>query len=166
MKVLVTLNVWTDADLANRTWGEIVDIILHLEEQLVDHEQRIVKLRQLLSYILVKLLTPLPELLSNVVPIQPVKKTFSYTPKGSTTSVSVIRCQWLLVTGTYTFTDYRSQGQTIKNVTVNITPPPSGGELDTSNLYVALSGSSGRDTICILHIFEWSCFKKNRTSGF
>ncbi|OAX32667.1 hypothetical protein K503DRAFT_644863, partial [Rhizopogon vinicolor AM-OR11-026] len=42
------------------------------------------------------------------------------------------------VTATYTSTDYRSQGQTISHVLVDIAPPPTGG-LNLFNLYVALS---------------------------
>ncbi|KAJ7126688.1 hypothetical protein C8R44DRAFT_617471, partial [Mycena epipterygia] len=41
---------------------------------------------------------------------------------------------------------YRSQGQTIPYVLVDIATPPTGG-LSLFNLYVALSRSSGRETI-------------------
>ncbi|KAJ7770381.1 hypothetical protein B0H14DRAFT_2383013, partial [Mycena olivaceomarginata] len=46
----------------------------------------------------------------------------------------------------YAFTDYRSQGQTIPYVLVDIASPPT-GKLSLFNLYVALSRSSGRETI-------------------
>ncbi|KAJ6621872.1 hypothetical protein B0H10DRAFT_1670315, partial [Mycena sp. CBHHK59/15] len=42
------------------------------------------------------------------------------------------------LTGAYAFTDYRSQGQTLPHVFVDIATPPSGG-LSLFNLYVALS---------------------------
>ncbi|KIM60689.1 hypothetical protein SCLCIDRAFT_1216599, partial [Scleroderma citrinum Foug A] len=47
------------------------------------------------------------------------------------------RCQFP-VTPAYAFTDYRSQGQTILHVIVNIASLPTGG-LSLFNLYVALS---------------------------
>lgn len=55
LKVLVTLNIQTDADLVNGPRGAIVDIILPPEEPPVDREQRVVKLRRPPSYHLVKL---------------------------------------------------------------------------------------------------------------
>ncbi|KAG1852685.1 hypothetical protein F4604DRAFT_1629041 [Suillus subluteus] len=42
------------------------------------------------------------------------------------------------MTAAYAFTDYRSQGQTIPYVLVDIATPPTGG-LNLFNLYVALS---------------------------
>ncbi|KAG9074907.1 hypothetical protein FRC06_010390, partial [Ceratobasidium sp. 370] len=47
-------------------------------------------------------------------------------------------------------------GQTIDSVIVNTTTPPDGGKLSLFNLYVALSRSSGRETVRILRNFdEW-----------
>ncbi|KAJ7681502.1 hypothetical protein B0H17DRAFT_1014993 [Mycena rosella] len=45
------------------------------------------------------------------------------------------------VTGTYAFTDYQSQGQTLPYVYVDIGTPPTAG-LSLFNLYVGLSRSS------------------------
>ncbi|KAI5994164.1 hypothetical protein EDD15DRAFT_2107169, partial [Pisolithus albus] len=42
------------------------------------------------------------------------------------------------MTAAYAFTDYRSQGQTLPSVLIDIATPPSGG-LNLFNLYVALS---------------------------
>ena len=50
------------------------------------------------------------------------------------------------LTVAYAFTDYRSQGQTILYIVVDLAVP-SNGTLNLFNLYVALSHSSGRDTI-------------------
>ncbi|KAH9943738.1 hypothetical protein B0H21DRAFT_695357, partial [Amylocystis lapponica] len=50
----------------------------------------------------------------------------------------------------YAFTDYRSQGQTISFVIVDIASPPSGSDLTLFNVYVALSRSSGRHSIRLL----------------
>ncbi|KAH9917575.1 hypothetical protein B0H21DRAFT_660592, partial [Amylocystis lapponica] len=64
------------------------------------------------------------------------------------------------ITAAYTFTDYRLQGQTILYVVVNIASPPSGSDLTLFNIYVALSRSSGRDTIRLLRDFDERIFQK------
>ena len=56
---------------------------------------------------------------------------------------------------------YRSQGQTIPYVIVDIASPPSGVQLTLFSLYVALSRSSGRETIRILSDFDDSVFLKS-----
>ncbi|KAI5983558.1 hypothetical protein EDC04DRAFT_2711440 [Pisolithus marmoratus] len=61
------------------------------------------------------------------------------------------------MTAAYAFTDYRSQDQTISYVLVDIARPPS-GTLNPFNLYVALSRSSGRDTIHLLRDFDERLF--------
>ncbi|CAK5274245.1 unnamed protein product, partial [Mycena citricolor] len=57
---------------------------------------------------------------------------------GRATITKTFRRRQYPITGAYTFTDYCSQGQTIKRVIVDIATPPSGG-LSLFNLYVALS---------------------------
>ncbi|KAI6094178.1 hypothetical protein EDD16DRAFT_1503563 [Pisolithus croceorrhizus] len=61
------------------------------------------------------------------------------------------------VTSAYAFTDYRSQGQTISHVIVDIARPPTGG-LTLFNLCVALSRSSGRASIRLLRDFDEKMF--------
>ena len=63
------------------------------------------------------------------------------------------------MTAAYGFTDYRSQGQTLPYVIVDIAKPPSGG-LDLFNLYIALSRSSGHETIRLLRDFDDQMFLK------
>jgi hypothetical protein len=63
------------------------------------------------------------------------------------------------MTAAYGFTDYRSQGQTLPYVMVEIAKPPS-GSLDLFNLYIALSQSSGRETIWLLRDFDDQMFLK------
>ena len=53
--------------------------------------------------------------------------------------------------------DYRSQGQTLPYVIIDIAKPPT-GKLSLFNLYVALSRSSGRHTIRLLHDFDEHIF--------
>ncbi|KAJ7482441.1 hypothetical protein FB451DRAFT_1029725 [Mycena latifolia] len=71
---------------------------------------------------------------------------------------TVKRTQFPL-TGAYAFMDYRSQGQTLPYVFVDIGTPPSGG-LSLFNLYVVLSRSSGRETIRLLRDFDDTMFQK------
>ncbi|KAF9482840.1 hypothetical protein BDN70DRAFT_800717, partial [Pholiota conissans] len=58
----------------------------------------------------------------------------------------------------YAFTDYRSQGQTLPYVIINVASPPT-GKLTLFNLYVALSRSAGRKTIRLLRDFDDDLFK-------
>ena len=88
----------------------------------------------------------LPGLEPSVIPILPATKRFTVEKK------TYSRLQFPM-TESYAFTDYRAQGQTIKNVIVDIARP-TGGTLTLANVYVALSRSSGRDTIRLLRPFD------------
>ncbi|KAJ3729826.1 hypothetical protein C8R42DRAFT_570361 [Lentinula raphanica] len=72
--------------------------------------------------------------------------------KGPPVSRTVKRKQFPL-TLAYAFTDYRAQGQTIVPVIIDIASPPTGA-LNLFNIYVALSRSSGRDSIQLLRDFD------------
>lgn len=78
---------------------------------------------------------------------------------GKTVEHTVWRSQYP-ITAAYTFTDYRSQGQTLPYVIVNIARPPTGG-LTLFNLYVALSRSLGRHTIRLLRDFDEHYFRQS-----
>jgi hypothetical protein len=71
---------------------------------------------------------------------------------------SVVRRQFP-VTPAYAFTDYRSQGQTLSHVIIDLATPPSGC-LSLFNIYVALSRSHRRDHIRLLHAFDDELFTK------
>ncbi|KAF9561233.1 hypothetical protein CPC08DRAFT_635692 [Agrocybe pediades] len=58
----------------------------------------------------------------------------------------------------YAFTDYKSQGQTIEHVVIDIKSPPY-APLTPFGVYVALSRSRGRDTIRILRGFDEEMFQ-------
>ncbi|KAI1783546.1 hypothetical protein LXA43DRAFT_903371, partial [Ganoderma leucocontextum] len=58
------------------------------------------------------------------------------------------------ITAAYGFMDYRSQGQTIPVIIVDIKKLPPPGQLMLFYLYVALSRSHGRDSIWIFHLNE------------
>ncbi|KAI0261447.1 hypothetical protein BC834DRAFT_785986, partial [Gloeopeniophorella convolvens] len=102
----------------------------------------------------------LPGLAEGVIPIVPTRSQIRVgLPVASNggrieMKKSTIRRQQLPLTPAYVFTDYRSQGQTISNVIVDVTSPLTGSDLSLFNIYVSLSRSSGRDTIRILRDFN------------
>jgi ATP-dependent exoDNAse (exonuclease V) alpha subunit len=167
MRVMVTENVETDLDITNGACGEIVGIILHENEPPIAQEA-VVKLRylQVPAYILVKLsrtkASKLTGLDDCVIPVEPSSTTYRMTmvTKGGRKGPRTVRRRQFPITAAYAFTDYRSQGQTITYVLVDIAPPPR-GTLSLFNLYVALSRSSGRDTIPLLRDFDDDMFKKS-----
>ncbi|QRV86444.1 ATP-dependent DNA helicase PIF1 [Ceratobasidium sp. AG-Ba] len=64
------------------------------------------------------------------------------------------------ITPAYSFTDYRSQGQTIESVIFDITNPPTGGSLSLYNIYMALSRSSGTSAVRIMCDFDAALLMK------
>jgi len=159
MQVMVTLNVHTDLDVANGARGEIVGIGLHSKEPPIDRTQTRWHLRFPPQYVLVKLqrtkAKQLPGLELGVIPITPAQKTFSI--RASNGQKKTVTRRQHPITPAYSFTDYRSQGQTIPYVIVDISTPPS-GQITAFNAYVALSRSKGRDTIRLLRGFDPSLF--------
>lgn len=151
MKVMVTTNVETDLDVTNGAHGTIVDIILHPDETYSEEEKEVV-LKNIPLYLLVKLdrtrATLLKGLDEAVIPVEVAAKSMQIRVvdnDGNQPRRTVKRRQFP-VTAAYAFTDYRSQGQTIPYVIVDIATPPTGG-LSLFNLYVALSRSSGKSSI-------------------
>ncbi|OBZ68217.1 ATP-dependent DNA helicase PIF6 [Grifola frondosa] len=156
MKVMVTMNVKTDLDVANGSRGTIVDIILDPREPEIGAAQ-IVHLQYPPACVIVKLeycrQAALTNLQQGEIPIEPTLKTFQIAIDANEPKLTIKRRQ-MPMTAAYAFTDYRAQGQTIPYVIVDIASPPSGGELTIFNVYVALSRSSGRDTIRLLREFN------------
>ena len=162
MMIMVTTNINTDLDITNGARGKIVDIILDPHEPPLSPDP-IIRLTHPPAYILVKLdRTRAPTLdgLDNlVIPIEPSCQNISiHVPlqDGGTVQKSVKRRQYP-ITGAYAFTDYRSQGQTIPFVIIDLASPPT-GKLSLFNLYVALSRSKGRSTIRLLRDFDNKIF--------
>ncbi|TFK81671.1 hypothetical protein K466DRAFT_501746 [Polyporus arcularius HHB13444] len=91
-----------------------------------------------------------------VVPVEPIESRMqievSYA--GKPPMKRSVRRRQFPITAAYAFTDYRSQGQTIPAVIVDIMSPPGPKPLSLFNLYVALSRSSGRETIRLQRDFE------------
>ncbi|KAI0633924.1 hypothetical protein C8Q77DRAFT_1033032, partial [Trametes polyzona] len=95
-----------------------------------------------------------------IIPIEPVKRSFRINVRdseGKQVTHTVHRRQFA-ITPAYAFTDYRAQGQTISHVIIDIARPPSGRPLNLFNLYVALSRSSGRETVRLLRDFDDNTF--------
>ena len=69
----------------------------------------------------------------------------------------------MALTPSYLFTDYRSQGQAIKNVIIDIGRVPS-SSLNAFNVYVALSRSRGQDSIRLLWDFDDKLFTTHPSS--
>ncbi|KLO06659.1 hypothetical protein SCHPADRAFT_910151 [Schizopora paradoxa] len=154
MRVMVTFNVQTKLDIANGSRGTITDIILDENENCSETEGE-VRLKYMPACVLVKLdrtkVGKLPGLEEGVVPITPIEKPFSCMVGEE--SRGFTRYQ-LPMTGAAAFTDYRSQGQTIVYVILDLATPPSGGPLTLFNLYVALSRSRGASTVRLLRDFS------------
>ncbi|KAL1664744.1 hypothetical protein GGF50DRAFT_30903, partial [Schizophyllum commune] len=94
-----------------------------------------------------------------VIPIAPISQTMHITlSDGAGPGRSVHRRQYPM-TLAYAFTDYRAQGQTLPAVLVDIAKVPN-GRLTLFNVYVALSRSSGRDTIRLLRPFDREVFEQ------
>jgi hypothetical protein len=149
--VMVTLNIHTDLDIANGVRGVIEGVVLDERERIMTtKENHTVRLSFPPRYVLVRLdrtkAPTLKGLEQNVIPIEPLNKTFSINKNGTPTTVN--RSQ-LPLTLAYAFTDYRSQGQTLHPVIIDIGSPPY-GRLTPFNIYVALSRGTGRDNIRLL----------------
>ena|SRR5258708_6286584 len=100
------------------------------------------------------------ELEPEVIPIFPIDQSFQISMqsvcKGEAKTKMVKQCQ-LPLTESYTLTNYRSQGQTIPHIIVDIGAVPY-GKLMPFNVYVALSHSSGWESIHLLRDFDDSLF--------
>jgi ATP-dependent exoDNAse (exonuclease V) alpha subunit len=155
MKAMVVLNIATEADLANGTRGTVQGFALDpREERTSPNEEGHVHLRYPPPVIYFK-----PEIKPNtvfegvpegIIPISPSMIRFSVDVEGG--KVTIERRQ-LAIVPAYAFTDYKSQGQTMEYVIVDISKPPT-GLLSPFSVYVALSRSRGRKTIRILRNFD------------
>ena len=161
MKAMVLLNVATEADIANGTRGEIQDIILDEREDLsAPDEDGAIYLKYPPAMLLFRpyKMTNLifPGLPTGVIPLTPSLAPFTVTGR-SDKRFKVSRRQYAMTSG-YAFTDYKSQGQTIEYVIIDVGKPPTGA-LSPFSVYVALSRSRGRDTIRLLRDFDPNLFQ-------
>jgi PIF1-like helicase len=163
MKAMVLLNVATEADIANGTRGEIQDIILDEREETSEpDEEGIIHLRYPPAMLLFKpdRMSKLnfPGLPPGIIPLTPSQVKFSVTGRSGK-RFKITRRQYAMTAG-YAFTDYKSQGQTIEYVIIDIGRPPTGSSSPFS-VYVALSRSRGRDTIRLLRDFDPNLFQNH-----
>lgn len=160
MKAMVLENIAPEAGLANGSRGEIIDIVLDPRENATIESGD----AQCLQYPPAAILfapylnrgTHLLGLSKGIVPIFPSKKKFRL---GGRTGCTITRKQFAL-TPAYAFTDFKSQGQTIENVIIDLAKTPTGA-LNGFNAYVALSRSRGRDTIRLLRDCDPGLFTKH-----
>jgi hypothetical protein len=163
MKAMVLLNIATEADIANGTRGEIQDVILdEREEPSTPDEDGAIKLKYPPVMILFrpdkgsKII--FPGFPPGVIPMTPSLAKFTLTGRSGN-SFRILRRQYPMTAG-YAFTDYKSQGQTIENIIIDLGKPPTGA-LSPFSAYVALSRGRGRDTIRLLRNFDANLFQNH-----
>lgn len=159
MKAMVVLNIATEADVANGTRGTVHGFQLDPREvSAPPDEEGCIRIQYPPSVVYFK-----PDMKTEIkfegvpkgiIPISPSKVSFNVTVDG--VKVKLDRRQAAIVPG-YAFTDYKSQGQTLEYVMVDISKPPS-GTLSAFSVYVALSRSRGRNSIRILREFDPDLF--------
>ena len=163
MKAMVLLNIATEADIANGTRGVIQDIILDEREEVsVADEEGIIQLKYPPAMLLFKpdqvSKLSFPGLPAGIIPLTPMRAKFTIRGRSGK-SFKIERKQYAMTPG-YAFTDYKSQGQTIEYVIIDIGKPPT-GSLSAFSVYVALSRSRGRDTIQLLRDFDPNLFQNH-----
>ncbi|KAJ3568696.1 hypothetical protein NP233_g5549 [Leucocoprinus birnbaumii] len=145
MKAMVIVNIATEADLANGTRGTVEEIILDPREPPTPDTKPQITFEGLED---------------GLIPIIPGEVRFSIE-EDEGKKIRVRRRQ-LALTQAYAFTDYKSQGQTIPCVIVDLQQPPDrGSKLTPFSVYVALSRSRGRDTIRILRSYDEKLFTQH-----
>lgn len=162
MKAMVKINYAIEADIANGTRGIIESITLDPREtaETID-ENGDVLLKYPPALVVFKPDDPSTVRFEGIaagrVPITPSASNF--TAKLGSNRYRITRRQLALTPG-YAFTDYKSQGQTIEYVIIDIGRPPS-GSLSAFGVYVALSRSRGRSTIRLLRDFDDALFQNH-----
>ena len=132
MKVMVTQNVVTDLDITNGARGTIVNIWLHPDEPPICDLKPTIELKYLPPCVLVKLdhtrTSQLTGLEERVIPVEPATQPYRISCQGSegNTITRTVRRRQFPMTAAYAFTDYRSQGQTLPAMIVDIATPPTG----------------------------------------
>lgn len=157
MRVMVTRNVSTSANLSNGSRGRVAEIVLDPREPAIGVqavEEKRAYLRYPPAIVILQLdfceLAPLPGLARNHVPLFPIQCKFTND------STRISRRQ-LPLAPAYAFTDFKAQGQTLDHVLVDIGRTTCFA-LSPFNAYVALSRSHGRDSIRLLRDFDDALF--------
>jgi ATP-dependent exoDNAse (exonuclease V) alpha subunit len=165
MLVMVTLNLATEADLANGSRGIIEDIVLDPREEadnLQPTDEGIIWLQYPPAMILFRPFhyefEPFPGFEPGLIPIFPSERNFNIHYRQNP-KTKVYRRQYPLCAA-YAFTDHKSQGQTIGYVIVDISPTKK-FPVTPFAAYVALSRSRGRSSIRLLRDFDDSIFTQH-----
>ncbi|PPQ92734.1 hypothetical protein CVT25_015701 [Psilocybe cyanescens] len=163
MKAMILLNIATEGNIANGTRGIIHDIIL--DEREWTHPpitDGTAKLKYPPAMILFKpnkrTELQFDGIEPGLIPLTPSEATFSVKTKGKKKKSMLIKRRQYGITAGYAFTDYKSQGQTIEYVIIDLAKPPT-GSLSPFGVYVAMSRSRGRDTIRLLRPFDRKLFQ-------
>jgi ATP-dependent exoDNAse (exonuclease V) alpha subunit len=157
MEVMVLLNMATKNDVANGSRGIVHDIVLDEREpecEANDDGEVILRFPPALIVFRPHRSTVndrIGDLEPGLLPIVPTQTSFTIRDRYGQ-EVSVKRRQFSLAPA-YAFTDFKSQGQTLKFVVVDLAKPLN-GRLDGFHVYVALSRSPGRDYIRLLRLAE------------
>lgn len=161
MSIMVMSNIATEADLANGQRGIITDIVLDPRDSAthMDEETAITRLNYPPAMIMFRpsknVTISIPGVPRGSIPLFPKEVNFTIRDnKGIATKIT--RRQYP-ITPAFAFTDFKSQGQTIERVVIDLARPPNGA-LSPFNAYVALSRSRGRDNIRLLRDFDDSLF--------
>lgn len=162
MKAMVQVNFAIEADIANGTRGTIEGIVLDERETIVDADENgdtFLKYPPVLILFRPDRKTKLrfAEIPEGLIPLTPSSTTFSVQVQGS--KFKIVRRQYAMTPG-YAFTDYKSQGQTIDYVLIDLAKPPS-GSLTPFSAYVLLSRSRGRKSIRLLRDFDSTLFQNH-----
>lgn len=161
MAVMVMSNVATDSDLANGQRGTIMDIVLDPRDHSthMDEDTAITTLKYPPAMIMFKPLketnVEIPGVPKGSIPLFP--KEVSFTVKDNKGLSTKITRRQYPITPAFAFTDFKSQGQTIERVVIDLAKPPSGA-LNPFSAYVALSRSRGRNNIRLLRDFDNALF--------
>ena len=159
---MVTINISMEADLVNRTWGVINDIILdhreHLEKKEIESGNiTLVYPSAMIMFQLVESTFPRFEGFEDgEIPLFTLEYMFRIT---TSTGLKKIISHWQYnLTAGYALTLYKGQRQTIPYVIVDLHKPPPPVTLTMVTAYIALSRGWGCDTIQLLGDFNDTLF--------
>jgi hypothetical protein len=164
MKAMVLQNIATEADLTNGTRGQVAEIVLDSREDQMqrDDETGFTHLRYPPAMVMFKpdkaCLTRFDGVPNGLIPIFPTTQKFNIKQQGE--APTRLKRRQLAIVASYAFTDYKSQGQTIEQVIIDLAKPPT-GSLSPFSAYVALSRNRGRKSIRLLRDFDDELFTKH-----
>ncbi|KAJ3566046.1 hypothetical protein NP233_g7249 [Leucocoprinus birnbaumii] len=168
-RVMIEMNIATEAGLANGTRGTIMDIVLDENEgHPMIGEDGTCRLKYPPALVWVKPDNHCSHVFDasrpGQVPLMPNIQRFSISVGGQV-SVSGKRLQ-LPLSLAYAFTDYKSQGQTLDAVLVDLAAPPDKGNgLTSLSAYVALSRVKDSRLLRILREFNESFLGRYPADG-